>query len=343
MTTPAKAASAGRPDGPELQLKKWMGALLLLVIAGVATVIGTLVPVLGSAMPAVAMGLLISGMNWLPRESGAVVKAMSKQGLQVAIVLMGMNISLTKVIQVGRDSLGVMLGTLAIALGAAWLLGKVMKTPGKMTGLIGVGTAICGGSAIAAAAPVLEADENDTAYALSTIFFFNVLAIAIFPPLGHLLGMDQHSFGLWAGTAINDTSSVVAAAYGYGREAGDFATVVKLARATTIVPVTVGLALLRSLSGGKGSVLQAAKKGFPWFIVAFLIASLINSVGLIPAPMAAGLGSLGRFLIIAAMAAVGMGANLAQLRKTGAKPLLLGAMVWVIVAVSSLAIQAMTA
>ena len=160
------------------------------------------------------------------------------------MVLLGAQLSIAEAARVGVSSLPVMLGTLAICLGAAWLYGRLLGIPGDLRTLIGVGTGICGGSAIAAVSPVIEAASTDVAYAISTIFLFNIAAVLAFPLLGHALGMSQQSFGLFAGTAVNDTSSVVATATTYGTAATSHAVVVKLVRTLMIIPICLGLAAL---------------------------------------------------------------------------------------------------
>src|SRR5699024_1537947 len=166
--------------------------------------------------------------------------------LQWSIVALGLGLSLTQVTSVGVASLSVTLVTITVAFVATLLLGRLLGIPSKLKTLIGVGTAICGGSAIAAATPIIKADEHETAFAISTIFLFNLIAVLVFPLFGHLLGMSDQGFGLWAGTAINDTSSVVAAGYSYSSAAGDHATIVKLTRATLIVPVCLGLVAIEA-------------------------------------------------------------------------------------------------
>src|SRR5262249_14126874 len=164
--------------------------------------------------------------------------------LQCSVVLLGTGLSLREALRVGITSLPVMLGTLAVCLGAAWLYGRLLGVVGNLRTLIGVGTGICGASAIAAVSPVIEASSAEIAYAVSTIFVFNIAAVLIFPVIGHALGMSQHSFGLFAGTAVNDTSSVVATATTYGSGAAGYAVVVKLVRTLMIIPICVVLGWL---------------------------------------------------------------------------------------------------
>ena len=213
--------------------------------------------------------------------------------------------------------------------------------------LIGVGTAICGGSAIAAVTPIIRPDDHDTAFAISTIFLFNVVAVLIFPLLGHWMNLSDLGFGLWAGTAINDTSSVVAAGYSYSTTAGDYATIVKLTRATLIIPICLVLALVVGIrekrrhqeAGSVGSFSLA--RIFPWFILWFLVASAVRTAGLVPAAIQPLLHTLAEFLIIVALTAIGLSANLRKMVSSGPRPILLGLGVWIAVAVSSLLVQRM--
>jgi len=208
-----------------------------------------------------------------------------------------------------------------------------------------VGTAICGGSAIAAVTPIIRPEDHDTAFAISTIFLFNLVAVLLFPLLGHLMHLSDLGFGLWAGTAINDTSSVVAAGYSYSKTAGDFATIVKLTRATLIIPVCLVLAFVvaarekrNAAKDGTASHFSLAKI-FPWFILWFLVASAVRTAGFIPVAIQPAIHIAAEFLIIVALTAIGLSANLRRMAASGIRPILLGLGVWVAVAVSSLLVQ----
>lgn len=318
------------------------GALALL-----AWRIGLALPLLGGAVLAIVLGVLLRAA-WAPRpafEPG--VRFAGKRVLQASIVLLGFGLDLGEVARTGVQSLGVTLATLALAFATAWALGRALRVPVKLAALVGVGTAICGGSAIAAVAPILRPDEHDTAFAISTIFLFNLVAVLVFPPLGHLMGMDDAQFGLWAGTAINDTSSVVAAGYAYSQAAGDQATIVKLARATMIVPVCLALAgalawRARRRTDGRPSA-PAARLGaiFPWFILWFVAASALRTAGLVPVALQDWLHAAGGLAMVLALAAIGLSADLRRMRATGARPVLLGLGVWAAVAIGSLAVQAL--
>jgi uncharacterized integral membrane protein (TIGR00698 family) len=262
----------------------------------------------------------------------------SKTLLQLSIVVLGTGLSLQQVVHVGGSSLPVMLGTLAIALGGAWLFGRLLGVRGDTQTLIGVGTAICGASAIAATTAAINPKRSSVAYALATIFTFNVVAVLTFPPLGHLLGLSPEAFGLWAGTAINDTSSVVAAGYAYSQQAGDQAIVVKLTRSLMLVPIVLALVFLKSRSSASSTRLPW-RKLVPLFLIGFLAAAGLRTAGLVPTGWLPGLSLIGTVLITSALVAIGLSLRPKELRDAGPRPLLLGAILWVLVAAGSLAIQ----
>lgn len=324
-------------------MERWKGLGLALAVGALAWVAGSALPLVGAAVAAIVLGVLVRAVLAPGPAFDPGIRLAGKQGLQWSIILLGFGLDLGEVARTGTESLGVMLGTLAIAFAAAWALGRWLKVPGKLTVLVGVGTAICGGSAIAAVTPILRPQEHETAFAISTIFLFNLVAVLLFPPLGHLLGLSDAGFGLWAGTAINDTSSVVAAGYAYSREAGDYATIVKLTRATMIVPVCLALAAAVAWRGG-GNGTQAPRPGlarvFPWFILGFLAASAVRTTGLLPQFLMAPLHLGAVALMVLALAAIGLSADLRRMAATGPRPILLGLGVWTAVACGSLLLQA---
>jgi uncharacterized integral membrane protein (TIGR00698 family) len=268
--------------------------------------------------------------------------------LQLAVVVLGSQLSLREVAGVGVSSLPVMVGTLAACLATAYVLGRRMGIDGDLRTLIGVGTGICGASAIAAVSPVIRARSTTVAYAMTTIFLFNVAAVLAFPPLGHLLHLGQDAFGLFAGTAVNDTSSVVAAATTYGAEAGNHAVVVKLTRTLMIIPVCLALsALVARRERGGTHAEDAAVEGsggrllrlVPWFLIGFLVVAAANSLGAVPDSAHGPLQHVSVFLITLALSAIGLSTDVAGLRRAGPRPLLLGAALWVVVAGTSLLLQ----
>jgi uncharacterized integral membrane protein (TIGR00698 family) len=369
--------SAIRRDGPAaagLTGRATMilpGLALAVAVAAAATLIGKHVPLVGSAVPGAVLGAVIG-----PVVRATVVRPRQRKParlavapglgwassflLQCSVVLLGTQLSVAEATRVGISSLPVMLGTLAVCLAAAFLYGGLLKIPADLRTLIGVGTGICGGSAIAATAPVIEAASADVAYAISTIFLFNIGAVIIFPVVGHVLGLSQQAFGLFAGTAVNDTSSVVATATTYGSAAANHAVVVKLVRTLMIIPVCLGLAGLTArkhratasvataqfTAGVPGQPARMSPRRVlrlvPWFLIGFIAAAAVNSAGLIPASAHVSLQHVSVFLVAVALSAIGLSTDLTALRKAGTKPLLLGALLWVTVAVASLGLQFLT-
>lgn len=303
-----------------------------------------MVPVLGAPVLAILLGMGL-GAARRPSAAAAVGIAFSATWLlQLAIVLLGSGLGLGQVVQVGGRALPVMLGTLAIALVGAAAFGRLLAIAPRLRTLIGVGTGICGASAIAAVSGIVDASRTETAYAISTIFVFNIVAVVLFPALGHLLHLSQHGFGLWAGTAVNDTSSVVAAAYAYGHSAGAQAVVVKLTRTTLIVPVALALSVLRArtVRSDEGPRRVNSTRLVPWFLVWFVVAAALDTAGLIPTGLHEPLSDAALALITVALAGVGLSSDLSRMRRTGIRPLLLGALLWLSVASASLLLQTLT-
>lgn len=316
-----------------------LGFLLCVAIAIAATLLGHFVPVVGAPVFSILIGVAIA---IYARPKGALapgVRFASKTLLQWSIVLLGAHLSIQEIAHGGARSLPVMLGTLVITFALSYYVGRALGLDRNLRRLLGVGTAICGGSAIAAVSSVIEADQADVAFALGTVFFFNVVAVLVFPALGHALKMSQSAFGLWAGTAINDTSSVVAAAFSYGREAGTTGVIVKLTRTLLIVPIVLFYAWRRIQTlhaEGRG----IPWKAMPWFVLWFLIAATLNSFGLIPGILQGPIQQVALFAIVVALAGVGLGTDAEKIKSSGFKPLALGAILWVAIVVSSLAIAA---
>lgn len=314
------------------------GLLLCVAIAGISTLVGKWAPIVGGPVFAIVTGVAIAAC----RPPAAILEPgtsfAAKTLLQWSIVLLGAQLSLSQIAHGGAASLPVMLGTFAIVVTLAYVFGRLLGLDRDLRRLLAIGTAICGASAIAALSSVIEVDPSDVAYALAAVFLFNVIAVLVFPPLGHLLALSQSAFGLWAGTAINDTSSVVAAAFAYGHAAGNASIVVKLTRTLLIVPVVSFYAWKRLWSRGPQDRPLEWRKLVPWFIVWFLAAATAQSMGLIPALWQAPLQTAAIFGIVVALAGVGLGADVRRMRSAGLRPLALGAILWVAIAWSSLAI-----
>jgi len=323
------------------------GILFAFILALIATGLGSLFPIIGGPVFGIVLGIIINNTFGKPESTQSGINFTSKKILQWAIIVLGASLSLKQVLETGLESLTVTIATLSAAFIAAYWFGKLMGIPYKLKSLIGVGTGICGGSAIAAISPIIEADEMEVAYSISTVFLFNIIAVLIFPPLGHLLGFSDKAFGLWAGTAVNDTSSVVAAGYAFSNAAGAYATIVKLTRTTMIIPISIIFAIITAVRKKKEitknqTVNFSLKKVFPWFILWFLIASLLNTIGLFKGNSILFINSLGKFMIVMALSAVGLSADFKKMIKTGVKPIFLGLIVWFIVSVTSIIAQFIT-
>lgn len=332
--------------------KNGAGISVCFAIALPAWLIGKQFPVIGGPVTAILAGMVIA-MFWDKKgKADAGIRFTSKKILQAAVVLLGFGLNFGVVLQTGKQSLPIILSTIITSLVIAWVMHKAVHVPGDISTLIGVGSSICGGSAIAATAPVIDASDDDVAQAISVIFFFNVIAAIIFPMLGNILGFDTISgdaFGIFAGTAVNDTSSVTAAAstwdsmHNLGTQTLDKAVTVKLTRTLAIIPITLVLALYRARKENAGNASGfSMKKSFPMFILYFVLASVITTAAVsagVDAGIFAPLKELSKFCIVMAMAAIGLNSNLIKLVRSGGKPILLGACCWIGITAVSLIMQ----
>lgn len=306
-------------------------------------VAGQFVTLLGPAALALVLGALVRIAAPLP---AAVTREFSRLGtrlLQVSIVILGGSVGLAQVLAVAGASLPVMLGTVFGGLTLIWLAGGGLHVPVTTRGLLAVGTSICGASAIAAAAPALEATSADVSYAVSVVFLFNFVAVVVFPLIAHAAQMSPTAFAVWAGTAVNDTSSVLAASAAFGSAAVASATVVKLSRTLMILPVTLIIALLahraREDAAAPSPLGVLMRRAVPWFAVCFLLASLADSVGLVPEPLARDFGTIAGLGVVAALAAVGLASDASTIRRAGPRPLMLAGAGWIVIASLSLLMQ----
>ncbi|MCK8060165.1 MULTISPECIES: YeiH family protein [unclassified Fusibacter] len=321
------------------RLKKYLpGLLLTLLIAIPAWILGKQVPIIGSPVLGILFGMLIAFWR-RPMHYELGIKYSSKKILKYAIIFLGFNMNLFNVFKVGQTTLILMLFTMTTTLFTAFFIGKKLGLDSNTKTLIAVGTTICGGSAIAATAPIINADDEEVARAISTIFLFNVIAAFVFPLIGHLFGMSDYVFGIWAGTAVNDTSSVVAAGYSFSDEAGNLAVIVKLTRTLMIVPITLFLAVKTSKEAAKTSGDFKFASVFPWFVIGFIAASVVNTFLPVPEALTGSLVQVGKFSIVMAMVAIGLNTHLVKLIKNGWKPILLGLICWIVLASTSLIVQ----
>ncbi|MGN0302113.1 MAG: YeiH family protein [Anaerotardibacter sp.] len=354
------------------------GITLCVALAIPCWFLGQQFPLIGGPVFAILLGILI-GCFWKNKRSFSDgIGFTSKKVLQYAVILLGFGLNLNEIAKVGAQSLPIILSTIATALIVAFIVGKLLSIPSKTSTLVGVGSSICGGSAIAATAPVIKANAEEIAQAIAVIFLFNVVAALIFPTLGTWLGLSNEGFALFAGTAINDTSSVTAAALAWdemhpGANTLDQATIVKLTRTLAIIPITLVLGIWMAyrarqdkqaeLCEGENTATENAeqsaaqtkgikaflgdfslKRAFPLFILYFLGAALITTLC-----TSAGydleifgmLKTLSKFFIIMAMLAIGLGTDLVKLVTSGGKPLLLGGICWICIAATSLGMQAL--
>lgn len=328
------------------------GLLLCLVIAVPSWFFGKRFPIIGGAVTAIIVGMIVTLFIKDKSKLEAGIKFTSKKILQWAVVLLGFGMNLNVIFQTGVQSLPIIICTIAASLLIAFVLQRAMHMPSKIATLIGVGSSICGGSAIAATAPVIDAGDEEVAQSISVIFFFNVLAALIFPAFGSLIGFDTASgeaFGIFAGTAVNDTSSVTAAAstwdamWGLDSETLDKAVTVKLTRTLAIIPITLVLAFIRTRkANGTDGKKVSFKKIFPFFILYFIGASVITTVAVslgADAAVFSPVKELSKFFIVLAMSAIGINTDIVKLVKTGGKPLILGACCWAGITGTSLLVQ----
>lgn len=329
------------------------GLLLCVALAGLAYVLGVAFPLVGGAVFALLAGMVLATHIGKKEVYVSGIAFSSKKILQLAVVLLGFGLDVRVLFETGRQSLPIILSTIATALLLAFLVQRYTNIKQATAILVGVGSAICGGSAIAATAPVIEAEEEEVAQAIAVIFFFNLLAALLFPMIGQLVGFSTTSgeeFGLFAGTAINDTSSVTAAAttwdslHGLDSQTLTTAVTVKLTRTLAIIPITLWLASWKSRSRKQQENSFSIQKVFPVFILFFIVASLMTSllgfVGM-PISMFQPIKQASRFLIMVAMAAIGLKTNLPNLLKNGKSALLLGLACWVTITIISLVLQSL--
>lgn len=323
-----------------MKKKDISGILFSALIAACAYFLGKKFPVIGGPVFGILFGIILNNFN-RPESLEAGIKFTSKKVLQLAVVLLGFGLNLGEIIVVGKSSLLIILSTISTALIIAFAAAKVLNIDSDIATLVGVGSSICGGSAIAATAPVINAKDEDIATSISVIFLFNIIAALIFPTLGVKLGMTHTGFGMWAGTAINDTSSVVAASGTWSTMFNDdtalnYATIVKLTRTLAIIPITLVLGIIKSKdSKEKVNPLKA----FPTFILFFLLASIVTTLLPLPETFLSSMKFLSKFFIIMAMSAIGLNTDIKKLISQGGKAIVEGALCWIGIICVSLLMQ----
>ena len=329
-----------------MKIKEFLpGISISILISLIAWYLGNLFPIIGGPVIGLFIGLLLASLLINQKRFIIGMQFTSKKVLQYAVVLLGFGLNLSQVFNVGLTSLPIILTTIATALITAYVIHKLFKLDSEIVTLVGVGSSICGGSAIAATAPVIKAKDESIATAISVIFFFNILAALLFPHLGSWLGLSNQGFAIFAGTAVNDTSSVTATASSWdslhGTSILEQATIVKLTRTLAIIPITLGLSIWQSKKDNTKERFSLTK-AIPNFILWFLLASLITTVAMsmgMPAAIFAPLKDLSKFMIIMAMTAIGYQTNLKKLITKGGSALLVGGLCWLLISIVSLLMQ----
>lgn len=322
-----------------------LGLIICFVLAAVSVLLEKLIPgeLLGASIIALFAGTLINTF-FHPDWMKPAIKFTSKKILKFAIILLGASLSINVIVSVGKMTFFVMIFTFLACFGGGYFVRKLFKLNWKLSNLISAGTGICGGSAVAAIAPVIDAEDKDIAFAISSTFLFDMVMVALYPIMGRLLGLSDLAYGIWAGTSVNDTSSVVASGYAFSEAAGDIATMVKLTRTIAIIPTVlvfayVGIRMKRKemqqLSGG-----QKVKIGrvVPWFILGFLALAVLNSFGCIPADISASLKIASKFLMVMALGAIGLGTSLTDFKNAGLAPMFYGITIDTMVTITALVV-----
>ena len=322
-----------------------LGVAICFAVAGVSVFLEELIPggLLGASIIALFMGTIINSF-FHPEWMKPALKFTSKRILKAAIVLLGASLSVSTIMSVGKMTFFVMLFTFAMCFGAGYFIRKLFGLNWKLSNLISAGTGICGGSAVAAIAPVIDADDKNIAFAMSSTFLFDMVMIALYPLMGKALGMSDIAYGIWAGTSVNDTASVVASGYAFSEAAGDFATMVKLTRTIAIIPTVLVFAWIgvrmkkkEMQTTGIGNKVNMMKI-IPWFIGGFLLLAIINSVGLIPANVSGIMKGTSKFLMVTALAAIGLNTSLLDFKKAGLRPMFYGITIDTLVTLTALVV-----
>lgn len=315
------------------------GVLFTLLLAFIAYLLGGYFPLLGGAVIGILLGVFINNVFHVPSVFYNGIDFVMKKILKLAIMLLGFSFQFTDILNVGKSSLVIVLFSVISGLMFTYFIGILLGLRGNTSLLIGSGTAICGSTAIVTISPIIKAKEEELTYAVNTIFAFNVLAILIYPVIANLLQMTDVHFGIWAGAAIHDTSSVVAAGYAFSDEAGEVAIVVKLVRTLMLIPLALLIALYYSMKN-RGHVGERTKlrNMFPYFILIFVLVALLNSVFDIPATFSDSMTWLAKFFIVMVMVSVGLKTDVRKIKQVGFKPLVVGLIASVLIGVISISL-----
>ena len=321
-----------------------LGVTICFAVAGLSMLVERLIPgdLLGASIIALFMGTIINSF-FHPKWIQPALKFTSKKILKCAIILLGASLSIRTILSVGKMTFFVMVFTFAMCFGGGYFVRKLFGLNWKLSNLISAGTGICGGSAVAAIAPVIDADDKDIAFAMSSTFLFDMVMVALYPLMGKALGMTDIAYGIWAGTSVNDTASVVASGYAFSEAAGDFATMVKLTRTIAIIPTVLVFAYIgtrmkrREMQAATGKKVNIVKV-IPWFIGGFLALALLNSTGCIPAQVSAMIKTASKFLMVSALAAIGLNTSLTDFKKAGLAPMFYGITIDTLVTLTALAV-----
>ncbi len=322
-----------------------LGIAICFAVAGLSVLVEQLVPggLLGASIVALFMGTIINSF-FHPSWIKPALKFTSKKILKGAIILLGASLSVNTIMSVGKMTFFVMIFTFAMCFGGGYFIRKLFKLNWKLSNLISAGTGICGGSAIAAIAPVIDAEDKDIAFAMSSTFLFDMVMVALYPIMGKALGMSDIAFGIWAGTSVNDTASVVASGYAFSEAAGDFATMVKLTRTIAIIPTVLVFAWIgtrakrKELQQTSGGQKVNIVKIIPWFICGFLALAILNSVGCIPVEVSGIMKQASKFLMVTALAAIGLSTSLTDFKKAGLAPMFYGITIDTLVTLTALVV-----
>ncbi|MBQ2378263.1 MAG: putative sulfate exporter family transporter [Clostridia bacterium] len=321
------------------------GVAICFGVAAVSVLLEELIPggVLGASIIALFLGTIINSF-FHPKWIQPSLKFTSKRILKIAIILLGASLSVKTIMSVGKLTFFVIIFTFAMCFGGGYFVRKIFGLNWKLGNLISAGTGICGGSAIAAIAPVIDAEDKDIAFAMSSTFLFDMIMVALYPLMGKWIGMSDMAYGIWAGTSVNDTASVVASGYAFSEAAGDFATMVKLTRTIAIIPTVLVFAYIGTRI--KQKELQTANAGrkvnlmkvVPWFIGGFLLLAAVNSLGLIPAGASVVIKSASKFLMVTALAAIGLNTSLLDFKRAGLAPMFYGITIDTLVTLTALGV-----